>query len=52
MNDDQVRMDEEQGREPTPASHEPPTLIELGSYAELTRGDSGPSPDGMEVGSG
>ena len=52
MTDDQVPTDEERVREATPEPHEPPALIELGSYAELTRGDSGPSPDGMEVGSG
>jgi hypothetical protein len=51
MRDDEISMDEERTRDPRPEPHEPPVLIKLGSYAELTRGSSGPLPDGLEVGS-
>jgi hypothetical protein len=40
---------EEHGRELVPEPHEPPRLIELGSYAELTRGHTGTNPDGIEA---
>jgi hypothetical protein len=42
---------EEHGRELVPEPHEPPRLIELGSYVELTRGSVGSIFDGIEASS-